>query len=240
MPDILAAAAVFLLAGLVKGVVGLGLPTVAMGLLALFLAPAEAAALLLLPSLVTNFVQVGVAPGLAALLRLMGPLLLGTTAGTLAGFALWGGVGGRGAEAALGVALLAYAGLGLTGWRPRLPRGAGGVAGAATGLVTAATGVFILPAVPWLQSQGLAKDALVRAMGIAFTVSTLALGVGLAGIGRLPVVAVGGSALALGPALAGLWLGGLLRGRLSEAGFRRALFLGLAALGAHALWRGLS
>ncbi|MBY0338008.1 MAG: sulfite exporter TauE/SafE family protein, partial [Acetobacteraceae bacterium] len=97
-------ALVFLLAGLVKGVVGLGLPTVAMGLLALFLAPAEAAALLLLPSLVTNAVQIGAGPGLPALLRLTAPMLLGSALGTLAGFALWGGVGGRGAGAALGVA----------------------------------------------------------------------------------------------------------------------------------------
>ncbi len=49
-----AAAAVFVLAGLVKGVVGLGLPTVAMGLLALRMPAAQAAALLVVPSLVTN------------------------------------------------------------------------------------------------------------------------------------------------------------------------------------------
>ena len=47
-------AATFLLAGLVKGVIGLGLPTVAMGLLGLVMPPAQAAALLLVPSLVTK------------------------------------------------------------------------------------------------------------------------------------------------------------------------------------------
>ncbi|MEG0202205.1 MAG: sulfite exporter TauE/SafE family protein, partial [Comamonas sp.] len=52
-----AAVAVFALAGLVKGVVGLGLPTVSMALLALFMPPAQAAALLLLPSLVSNVMQ---------------------------------------------------------------------------------------------------------------------------------------------------------------------------------------
>jgi hypothetical protein len=50
-------ALVFLLAGLVKGVVGLGLPTVSVGLLALVMPPAEAAALLILPSVVTNVAQ---------------------------------------------------------------------------------------------------------------------------------------------------------------------------------------
>jgi uncharacterized membrane protein YfcA len=46
---IIVVGAVFVLAGLVKGVVGLGLPTVAMGLLGLVMLPAEAAAILLCP-----------------------------------------------------------------------------------------------------------------------------------------------------------------------------------------------
>ena len=45
---------VFVVAGFTKGIIGLGLPTIAMGLLAVVLPPAEAAALLILPSLVTN------------------------------------------------------------------------------------------------------------------------------------------------------------------------------------------
>jgi len=49
--------AVFLLAGWVKGVVGMGLPTVAMGALGLVMAPVQAAALLVVPSLVTNVWQ---------------------------------------------------------------------------------------------------------------------------------------------------------------------------------------
>ena len=48
---------IFVLAGLTKGVLGLGLPTVAISLLALLMTPAEAAALLLIPSLLTNVWQ---------------------------------------------------------------------------------------------------------------------------------------------------------------------------------------
>ena len=57
----------FLLAGLVKGVIGMGLPTVAMGLLAVVLPPAEAAALLVVPSLVTNVWQLLAGPSFGAL-----------------------------------------------------------------------------------------------------------------------------------------------------------------------------
>ena len=49
--------AVFILAGVVKGVVGLGLPTISMAMLALVMAPAQAAALLIVPSLITNLWQ---------------------------------------------------------------------------------------------------------------------------------------------------------------------------------------
>ena len=47
----------FTMAGLVKGVIGLGLPTVAMGLLGLAMAPSQAAALLIIPATLTNVWQ---------------------------------------------------------------------------------------------------------------------------------------------------------------------------------------
>lgn len=67
-------AAVFLLAGAVKGVAGMGLPTVAMGLLGLWLPPSQAAALLVLPSLVTNLQQAW-GPAATLLLRRLWPVL---------------------------------------------------------------------------------------------------------------------------------------------------------------------
>ncbi len=225
----------FLLAGFVKGVIGLGLPTVAMALLTLAMPPAEAAALLILPSLVTNLVQMRPLPESARLAWRFRALLLGVVAGTLLGLWLWGGLGGRHAATGLGALLVLYAILGLSGWRPPLPARAGGVVGVLTGAATAATGVFVLPAVPWLQAQGLGRDALVRALGLSFTVSTLALAglvwSQLSGLGWL-------SLLAVAPALLGQRLGEALRGRLSESGFRRCFQLGLLALGLWLVVRG--
>jgi uncharacterized membrane protein YfcA len=81
----------------------------------------------------------------------------------------------------LGLALVGYGLLGLTGWRMRVAarhqRWAGPLAGAATGAMSAVTGVFVMPVAPYLQALGLDKDDLVQAMGLAFTVSTLALAV---------------------------------------------------------------
>jgi hypothetical protein len=52
----------FTFAGFVKGVIGLGLPTVSIGLLSLVMAPVEAVALLFVPSLVTNIWQLAIGP----------------------------------------------------------------------------------------------------------------------------------------------------------------------------------
>jgi len=80
----LAVAAVFMLGGFVKGVVGLGLPTITMGLLSLVMLPAQAAALLVVPSLVTNLWQIG-GPGFVAQLRRLAPMLAGVCVGVATG-----------------------------------------------------------------------------------------------------------------------------------------------------------
>ncbi|MDB5371161.1 MAG: hypothetical protein JWP20_2719 [Roseomonas sp.] len=234
----------FLLAGMVKGLIGLGLPTIAMGLLGTVMAPAEAAALLVLPSMVTNLWQLADGPGLGPLSRRLWPMLAGVALGTLAGMAAGLLPGQGGATAGLGAALLAYAAFGLLPFRlplvpPRAEAWAGPLAGLLTGVVTAVTGVFVLPAVPYLQALGLERDRLVQALGLSFSVSTLALAAGLALGGGFGGGALSGSVLALVPALAGMALGGRLRGRVPAATFRRCFFVGLLLLGGHLLWQGL-
>lgn len=234
----------FLLAGLVKGVIGLGLPTVAMGLLGLAMLPVEAAALLLVPSLVTNAWQLLAGPGFGDLLRRLWPMMVGVVAGTLAGSGVIAGPSTGAATAFLGVALALYGLVGLAQFRLRVPPGAepwaGPLVGTVTGLVTGATGVFVIPAVPYLGSLGLERDDLVQALGLSFTVSTLALAGGLALHGALPLAASVASLLAVLPALAGMTLGGWLRARVRPETFRLCFFVGLLVLGSELVWRGLA
>ncbi len=244
LPHVLLITGTFLLAGLVKGVIGLGLPTVAMGLLGLAMPPAYAAALLIVPSLVTNVWQLLAGPRFGALFRRLWGMMLGIVAGTLAGSGLITGAAAPAAAAALGGALALYALVGLAKLRLPVPpaseRWAGPLVGMATGLVTGATGVFVIPAVPYLGSLGLERDDLVQALGLSFTASTLALAAGLAWHGALPLQAVGTSLLALGPALAGMALGGWLRARVRPETFRLCFFVGLLVLGGELVWRGLA
>jgi uncharacterized protein len=231
----------FLLAGFVKGVIGLGLPTVAMGLLGLAMAPAQAAALLIVPSFVTNVWQLAAGPQLRALWRRLWPMMAGICLGTWAGAGLLAADSGGTATLALGLALAAYAALGLATVRLPYPGRAewwlSPLTGAVTGLLTAATGVFVIPAVPYLQALRLEKDELVQALGLSFTVSTLALAADLVRGGALAASA-GASLLALVPAVGGMLIGQRLRARVEPKRFRFWLLLGLLGLGAHLALRG--
>lgn len=238
MENIIYITVVFLLAGMVKGVTGMGLPTVAVALLSLVMTPVQAAALLIVPSLLTNVWQLlsgsPVYPLWQRLWPMMAGICVGTGAGTLVGGAL--AFDAKMASGALGLALVAYAAMGLLSVRWRL-RGSEGTmspaVGAITGAITAATGVFVIPAVPYLQALELEKDELVQAMGLAFTVSTVALAVSLAARGAWQPEAAGMSFVAQLPAVAGMLLGQRLRSRMAPALFRKCFLFALLLLGMH-------
>ena len=243
-PSLLAAAAaVFLLAGTVKGVIGLGLPTVSLGLLVLVTDLPGAMALMLAPSFVTNVWQGCVGGNLLALLRRLWPFLLPATlliglsglAIVSADLSLLAGL--------LGLLLVAYALVGLLGIRLAIGSAregwAGPLFGAVNGLLTGLTGSFVVPGVMYLQSIGLPRDQLVQAMGILFTLSTAALAVSLGGNGLLSQDLGLVSAAGVIPALLGMVIGQRIRRVLSEAAFRRVFFWALLALGAYIAVRAL-
>jgi uncharacterized membrane protein YfcA len=220
-----------------RGVIGLGLPTVSMGLLSLVMAPAKAASLLIVPSFVTNVWQLAAGPSFGRLARRLWLMLAGVVVGTLAGTGLLTGRHAGQAAVALGFLLMLYAVLGLTSVRfsvsPAAEWWLGPLIGALTGLATAATGVFAIPAVPYLGALNLDKEDMIQALGLSFTVSTIALAASLAAGGAFALGDIGASTAALAPALLGLAAGGALRGRFSEQTFPRVFFGGLLVLGAH-------
>ena len=236
--------AAFSLAGLVKGVTGLGLPTVGMGVLTLAMPAAQAAALLVVPAFITNAWQMISGPGLGRLMRRLWLMQSGICLGTWAGAGLMTGAKTESASVALGAALLAYAALGLTNVRlPDVPAWTewwlGTLVGTATGLITAATGVFVIPAVPYLQALGFEGEALVKALGLSFTVSTVALAWSLAGSGSLDLGTGLYSLFALLPALAGMVAGQRLLRVTRPETFRRWFFWGMVLLGGDLMLRGL-
>ncbi len=231
----------FFLAGFVKGVTGMGLPTVAMGVLGALLSPLAAASLLIVPSFVTNVWQLLAGPHVGVLVARLWLMMVAIIIGTIIGSALLTSGDTQLATAALGAALVVYATYTLLARPLRIPARAEGwlspLIGAVTGVVAGGTGVFVIPAVPYLQALGLEKEDLVQALGLSFTVSTAALAGGLMWHGAFQADNLAMSGLAIIPAFTGMWVGQKVRGRISLATFRRWFLICLCALGAEMLVR---
>ena len=243
LPILSATAGAYLLAGFVKGVIGLGLPTVAIGLLGLLMPPAQAAAILVVPSLVTNIWQFVVGGDLLALVRRMWPMLVGICIGTFIGATLLPHDTTGETTVWLGLALAFYAGLGLLKIHFKVPPRAevwlGLLMGTATGAITVATGIFVLPGTPYVQALHFGRDRMVQALGLSFTVSTITLAMALAYAGEIHMTLAWPALVALAAALLGMWLGQFVRGKVKAETFRLCFFLGLLLLGLHLALRGL-
>lgn len=240
MPEVLFAGIALTIAGFAKGLVGLGLPPIAMGLLVLMMSPVEAAAVMVVPALLTNLWQAIAGPDLRGLLRRFGPMLILTAFGTLV-FAGALAAHADTAIAVLGVLLVAYGAYGLRSPHSVLPqkaeRWAAPLSGTATGIVTAFTGVSSMPSVPFLQSVGLPRDTFIQAMGLSFSVSALALIASLGMSGGFANGSITTISVAILGAFSGMAGGAHLRKRLDEALFRRIVLLVLIVLGAYLLLR---
>ena len=203
--------------------------------------PAQAAAVLVVPSFLTNVWQ-AMGPELIPLVRRLWPMLLGICAGVWAG-GLLTAAGGARASIGLGAVLALYGVLGLTSVEfsvpARLEPWLSPLIGVITGIVTAATGVYMIPSAPYLQAIGLKTEGLVQALGLSFTIATVALAATLVQDGALQISVAGASVAALAPALLGMALGQWVRARVRSETFRICFFAGSLLLGAHLALRGL-
>jgi uncharacterized protein len=221
-------AAAFLLAGFVKGAIGLGLPTVSMGLLAVSMPPAQALAIVIVPAIVTNIWQTFGGPYLRDILRRLWPLLIGTVAGIwLNGGALTGPYA-RYTTIALGLLLLSKFNFTVA---PRNEKWLGGIVGLITGTISAATGVQVIPSMPFMQAIGMEKEELIQALGVFFTVATLALGFNLTSEGLLTAATALPGAVAMVCSFAGMFVGQAVRTRLRPDIFRLWFQIAMIVLG---------
>ena len=199
---------------------------------------AGSAALLIVPWMVTNFWQLFAEGRVLQLVQRFWPLLLGIIAGSIWSVFPTLGHGEFQSEALLGAMLALYGLYGLCA--KKLPNFAGQekwltpIIGYLGGALTVATGVVVIPVVPYLQGLQLKRDDLVQALGLAFTTSTICLAVFLQQnpVDNMPLD-YQMSLIALFPALIGMWAGKKIRYRIPEQKFRKVFFAGLIALGGY-------
>ena len=224
-----------LLAGFIKGVIGLGLPTVSIGLLAVTMQPSRAIAIVIVPAIVTNIWQTFAGPYLRDIIRRLWPLMAGTVIGIWLNAGMLSGPYARYGAIVLGVLLVIYAVVGLSKFSFSVARSnekwIGGIVGLITGVVSAATGVQVIPSMPFLQAIGMEKDELVQALGVFFTVATLALAFTLTSAGLLGASTALPGAVAMASAFAGMFIGQAVRSRMQPEAFRRWFLIAMIFLG---------
>lgn len=235
---------VFIIAGLVKGVVGTGLPVVALVFLTVSLDLKSAISIFLAPAIATNIVQVCIGGHLKdIILRLKGFYFAATLSVGL-GLSLQIYVPDFALFLLLGGLLIIYASVGwltpqwylCTASERRYAPLAGIINGTVTGLV----GILYFPGIMFLQSLNMNRHALVQAMGLLFLLSSLALSIGFMSHGYADVSHLITSLICVIPAVLGWWLGAVIRHHMSATMFRQALLLVLFVSGIYICIRGLN
>jgi len=232
---ILLALAVFLIAGVVKGLVGMGLPTITIALTSLVLPLSDTIALIALPTIFTNLWQAAVGGKFWLILRRQWPLIV--PLGVALYLTMWT-VGRKAPDWAflvLAIVLVAYSVLGLFRIRLHihadLEKPLAPVIGVISGFVAGVVGVPVIPLMPYLQGLDIKSTELVQTLGVVLCATSMTLTVSLLRFGLLDGPHAIVSAIAVVPAIAGMWIGTQVRLKLSIEQFRLAVLWALLLTG---------
>ncbi|CAN5809874.1 sulfite exporter TauE/SafE family protein [soil metagenome] len=233
--QILVITAAFIVAGVAKGAIGMGLPPIALGLMS-FAVPLETSlAIMVVPSLATNIWQAIYGHGFVRLLRRFGTMAAAAVVALIGIAVTFDNLGSPKATAWVGVILVLYASLALTAWRPSVShateRWANPLIGLASGTVAGLTGVAAVPFLPYMQSLDIDRHDLVQALGIMFLFIIGALTVALALQGAFTAVNLLGGIGAIVPTFCGVWVGQKARQAVSPETFRRIFLIGMFLVG---------
>jgi hypothetical protein len=233
--QMLVIAGAFIVAGIAKGAIGMGMPPIAIGLMSFALPLESAIAIMVMPTMVTNIWQAIYGGGFRPLMRRFGTMAATAMIGILGVGLLFSNLGSPSTTGWVGVLLVLYSLLALTPWRPKVPRGAerwaNPLIGLASGAVAGTTGVAAVPFLPYMQSLNMDRHELVQALGIMYVFITGMLAVSLGLHGAYHLTNIVGGIGAVAPTMLGVWLGQKARRRLSPETFRRIFIFGMLGVG---------
>lgn len=228
-------------AGVVKGVVGIGIPMVSIALLSLVLSVPQSVALLPVPILVANTWQAFKGGHLKSTLQRFRLLIIALAVGIIVGAMLLKHVDDRVLQAVIGVAIILFSITSLSTPALRIPAGAerplGAVAGALGGVLGGMSSLFGPPILMFLVSLKLPKDEFVAVIGAVYLLGGVFLLAALAGVRVLGPEEFMLSVLATPPLIAGMALGQRLREKISQEAFRTGLLITVMLIGASLLLR---
>ena len=228
--------------GVVKGVVGLGLPIVTMAILLNFMPPLVVLGLLVAPILVTNLWQALRAGNLLEPLRRFWPMIVMALIFLFIGAQLIVAMDTQVLFAVLGVCVVVFSGTSL--FRPNVPplkpeteKWAGPLAGAMGGLLGGISTIWGPPMMMYFVMLKLPKDTFVRTVGLAWF--SLAVPLTFAywrnGIFAGDVITL--SFAACVPGMIGIRIGEKIRNKIDQETFRKVMLVILLIIGLNLIRR---
>lgn len=229
-------AGAFVLGGLVKGLLGVGLPLVVVPLLALVIPSPKAIALMGIPILLTNVWQAADGGHIGYALRRFATMLVPMVITTALTVRLTLGLPVSTLNTLVAAALLLA--IALMVWHPKLdiePRSErrwGAVVGMLTGAMGGVSSLMGPLVISYLVALGLDRERFIGSISIIYLAGALPLYLSMAALGVFGMPEAILSTLALAPVFAGMALGKRMRRHVSEIAFRRLLlgFLTVVAL----------
>jgi len=233
----------FLAAGTVKGTLGIGLPLVAVPLLATVLDLPTAVALMLVPVLTSNTIQALQGTKKVATLVRFWPLLVTLIPSTIVAAQFLSSVDLRTGSLVLGVIVVLFSLSQLV----RIPfaisqrgeRFLNPAIGLVAGFLGGLSNLFGPPLIMYLVALKLEKDDFVTTIGLLFIVASSTLYATLASVGVLTFDNALASLAAALPVMAGVFIGTRLRNRIHQKSFERVLMVVLVLIGLNLIRRGL-
>ena len=238
--------AVTMAAGLVKGMVGFAMPMLLISVLGSVMAPDQALAWLILPTLVTNLWQAlrqGVGAAWGSLWRFRTFLTAGMVALALSS-QLVRVLPASAFLLIIGVPMTLYAAAMLAGRDLRLPARPGraleAAMGAVAGFFGGLSGVWGPPTVALLTAMNTEKTEQVRVQGVIYGIGAVGMTAAHVVSGILDAQTAPISALLVVPAALGLWLGFRIHDRIAQASFRKLTLIILLFAGLNLIRRGIT
>mgnify|MGYP001346965445 CR=1 FL=1 len=243
-PFVLAAvAAAFFCGGLVKGVLGMGLPLTSIALMTTVLDLRLAVPLLVVPILATNAMQAFRGGRFQELVRGYWLMLVTATVGVWAGAAMLYRIELSYLLITLGIVVAAYSLINLSALRLSVSENStpvlSPIVGFLSGILAGTTGSIGIPVAIYFQALGMAKDVFVQAVGVQFLFTGSSMAMALVYEGGLNAETLPISTLAMIPAFLGMTAGKWVRDNVSEDRFRTWLWVLMMVIGLNLVRKGL-
>ena len=233
-PLLLAVLGLFL-AGVIKGVTGLGYASCSLPFLVIAIGLKPAMALVIIPSMTTNFSLALTTGHFRETITRFGLLYVSMLPGIAVGVSLLLWINPQVAARVLGAVIVAYGIFALLKPAMALPRRFERPlqipTGFLNGVMTGMTGAQVMPLFPYVMALNLEPSRMIQAINLAVLIASTILAVSLATTGILTPLLLAASISAIIPALLGVELGVRARGLIPVDAFRRIVILTLIFLG---------